>query len=50
MSRTYRRMKTERGRRTPRQEARKNKRVWKDSRIQTIEIREKSNARDFETV
>ncbi len=50
MSRTYRRMKSERVNRMPRQEVRKNKRVWKDSRIQAIEIREMSNERYFETV
>ena len=50
MSRTYRRMKTERGHRMQRQEVRKNNRVWKDSRIQAIEIREMSNEKYFETV
>ena len=50
MSRTYRKMKTERGDRMSRQVVRKNKRVWKDSRIQAIEIREMSNERYFETV
>ncbi len=50
MSRTYRRMKTERGHRMQRQEVRKNNRVWKDSRIQAIEIREMSNEGCFGTV
>ena len=47
MSRTYRRMKTERA---PRKEIRKDKRTWKESREQTIDIREMSNMGYFEIV
>jgi len=50
MSRTYRRTKTEKGHRMPKQEISRNKRIWKESREQTIDIREMSNMGYFETV
>ena len=50
MSRTYRRMKTDRGHSMPRQATRKNKQVWKESREQTIDIMGMSNVGYLETV
>ena len=50
MSRTYRKMKTERAPVAPRRELRKNKRIWKESREQTIDMKEMSNMGYFETV
>lgn len=50
MSRTYRRTKTERAVAKRKEEAAKNKRIWKESREQTIDIREMSNMGYFETV
>lgn len=50
MSRTYRRMKTDRGHKMTRQAIRKNKQVWKESREQTIDIMEMSKVGYIETV
>ena len=47
MSRTYRRMKTERA---PRREIRKNKRTWKESRDQTFDMNEMSTVGYLEAV
>jgi hypothetical protein len=48
MSRTYRRMKTERAIRAPRRELRKNKRTWKESRERSIDLREMSSVEHFD--
>lgn len=48
MSRTYRRMKTERAPRAPRRELRKNKQTWKESRERSIDLREMSSVKHFE--
>jgi hypothetical protein len=48
MSRTYRRMKTERAIRAPRRELRKNKRTWKESRERSIDLREMSSMENFD--
>ena len=47
MSRTYRRMKTERTPRVPTRELRKNKRTWKESRERSIDMKEMSSVEHF---
>ena len=48
MSRTYRRMKTERVTRAPKRELPKNKQTWKESRDQSIDLREMSSVEHFD--